>query len=160
MPLSVRDPATTHEFEPMPSPTSPTSTLAASMTPDVSCHSTVVDACWSSPSPTGVAGAKAASAPVSRAGTVVILGTMTGFSSNGYAGYSCSRVDGTVPSSRVAARRARSVSSSTLPRRSQAIALSQATESAGSHGSGAYSGFCMPMTAYSRESSAPERESR
>ena len=39
IPLSVRSPDTTHEFEPMPSPTSPTSALTASMTPSTSDHS-------------------------------------------------------------------------------------------------------------------------
>ena len=82
IPVSVRAPETTQEFEPMPSPTSPTRTLAASMTLDVSSHSMVVEACWTSPSVSvGVNAAGSASVP--SVGTVEIFGTITGFSSNG-----------------------------------------------------------------------------
>lgn len=52
------------------------------MTDEVSSHSTVVSACCASPSPSGTVKA-AGSAPVSSGGTVEMVGTITGFRSNG-----------------------------------------------------------------------------
>ena len=54
----------------------------------------------------------------------------------------------------------RAISSAMLPRRSQAIALSQETESTGVQGSISYEEFCSPSTTYSNDAVAPEWSAR
>src|SRR2546423_3699139 len=85
--------------------------------------------------------------------TAVPLSTMGGWSAYGYSGYRSSIRCRVRPA---ASNPARVISSTMLPRRSHAIALSQARLSTGSHGAIRYPPLDSPSTAYSRLASAPE----
>ncbi len=72
IPLSVRSPDTTHEFEPMPSPASPIRALTASITPSASSHSIEAVAMPDSDAAPALAGC-----------AEVSVGTITGWRSKG-----------------------------------------------------------------------------
>ena len=81
-PLSVRAPETTHEFDPTPSPTSPSRAEAASTTEPTSVHDTPtasepVAPDVAAPAVTAPAAA-VASIPATAGGSAVIVGTITG----------------------------------------------------------------------------------
>ena len=82
-PLSVSAPETTQEFEPIPSPTSPTRALTASMTPSTCDHSTDADAPVSEAPDVSAFSAPSTNEVGVTAGTLEISGTITGFRSKG-----------------------------------------------------------------------------
>ena len=164
LPVSVRAPATTQELEPISPPAGPSNSGT-----DPRCERNSVRARAYESTEPGASGPVLGVAPRSAAGTSVEstfgraasapgdglvtawLPVMVGCCSDGKSGCSWRTSAGVS----VVDSRARSISSSRLERRSQAMAFSHATESAGVHGSTSYPGFWRPKTAYSSDRSAP-----
>src|SRR5215207_3432047 len=165
LPVFVRLPASTHEFDPIPWPFGPSS-VGMAPSPSRTARSTVATSVptGSSAAPPAepVPGAAGDGAPTSsdvdaaasntplRTPPVPRIGACRCSGYGGYSSSTCSRVSPEASSS------ARPSSSAMLLRRSHAIALSQATLSTGFHFSIRYPGFRSFSRPYSRLASTPE----
>ena len=140
LPVEVREPASTQEFEPMPLPAVPRRDGSAA-SPARTASS--AGRARGNASAAGALGPDATNAPAA----TVPDDTIGALRSYGYGGYSCPIWSRVSPS---ASSVARSISSVMLPRRSHAIALSQERLSTGVHFSMRYPLFRKPRIVYSR----------